>query len=79
MSTRDKVNPLNTRITCVCYLEVFDGSEYEAQTAVEEIMEKEHQLSDNIVLKIGEIQHTTSYGCGVDYNNFNEVDKCKKM
>ena len=37
MSTRDKANPLNTRITCVCYLEVFDGSEYEAQTAVEEI------------------------------------------
>jgi DNA-directed RNA polymerase subunit F len=71
----DKLKDLNTRITCVCYLEVFEVSEYEAQTAVEKIMEKEHRLSDNIVLKIAEIQHTTTYGCGVNYNSVNKNDK----
>ena len=69
----------NTRITCICFLEVLEGSEYEAQTEVEKIMEKEHVLSDNIILKIAEIQHTTTYGCGVNYNSVNEADKCKKM
>lgn len=71
----DKLKDSNTRITCICYLEVLDCREYEAQTAVEEIMKKEHRLSDNIVLKIAEIQHTTTYGCGVNYNSVNETQK----
>lgn len=67
-----------THITCVCYLEVFESSEYEAQTEVEKIMEKEHALSNNIVLKIAEIQHTTTCGCGVNYNTTNKTKNEQK-
>ena len=63
----------HTVVTCSCYLEVSESSEYEAQTEVEKIMEKGHILSNNIVLKIMEIQHTTTSGCGVNYNNTNET------
>jgi hypothetical protein len=68
----------NTRITCICFLEVLEGSEYEAQTEVEKIMEKEHVLSDNIILKIAEIQHTTTFGCGVNYNTVNKTKNEQK-
>ena len=68
----------NTRITCICFLEVLGSSEYEAQTEVEKIMEKEHVLSYNIILKIAEIQHITTYGCGVNYNNINNTKNEQK-
>jgi hypothetical protein len=68
----------HTVVTCSCYLEVSESSEYEAQTEVEKIMEKGHILSNNIILKIAEIQHITTYGCGVNYNNINNTKNEQK-
>lgn len=59
----------NTNITCVCQLEVADADEYEALQEVVEMIEKKYELSENVTLTVKETVTTSSWGCGVNYNN----------
>jgi|ETNvirenome_6_85_1030632.scaffolds.fasta_scaffold52948_2 hypothetical protein len=64
-----------TTITCICLIEV-EANEYEALTAVDEMLQKKHAVVDTntglllekITLTVNETITTRTEKCGIIYN-----------